>query len=145
MISLAKIKSVKAFVVAFSKYCTLYSVCINVWGTLQKGYSGNISFIGQIYKNAKTRFSFSKSDSIQSSSSRETLNDKGWNVALMNLLPALILLFYMFHQIMLIPPNRFSLPMPYANRILQGVQEYTFNLFFFFTWKAEEFWNLHFG
>ena len=38
------------------------------------GYTGNISFLGQIYKTAKTRFSISKSMSITSSSSQDCEN-----------------------------------------------------------------------
>ena len=37
-------------------------------------YTGNISFLGQIYKTAKTRFSISKSMSITSSSSQDCEN-----------------------------------------------------------------------
>ncbi len=37
-------------------------------------FTGNISFLGQIYKTAKTRFSISKSMSLTSSSSQECEN-----------------------------------------------------------------------
>ena len=37
-------------------------------------FTGNISFLGQIYKTAKTRFSISKSMSLTSSSSQDCEN-----------------------------------------------------------------------
>ena len=42
------------------------------------GYTGNISFLGQIYKTAKTRFSISKSMSITSSSSQDKTSSQDW-------------------------------------------------------------------